>query len=680
MEYYGKILCISADDLTRDDRTWENGVVVDETKGSIMSIPNYKALCARSKLNVVRRGARNSPALVEYATIPERFKERIREKYGTLEADVLRNWYLKAYRVDQEARAFYSAFTLPDGGRLPYEKITEYTANASALGALHRLLQDREARRKAMKSQKVQWSELSGAIGFYREEHGHTLPKNAQRVEQKYKAFIKEGYVSLVSKKYGNQSARKVSYDIERLILSLDCQPERPYNSTVAEMYNSFVVGELEVYDPETGELFNPEDFRDRRGNALVLNEKTIANYLNSPKNRALRAKFHSTAWDFNKDYRPFHLRHAPEFALSKVSLDDRDLPRKMRGGGRVKAYYAYDVVSGAVVGFAYSRLKTEELFLDCLRNMFQTLERNRWCCPSEVEVEHHLVSNFKDGLMRAGEVFPLVRWCNPGNSREKRAEHLNRAKKYGVEKKTQVGIGRWYASLEANRPKIDKVYDEKNDTYKEATFEYEELVADDIRSINDFNNQLHPNQKRYPKMSRWDVLTAMQNPNLRPVDKAVLYRYIGEHTRTSIRQNAYLQVQYRQYVLPTPETIERLQPRNLQVDAYYLPTPEGDISEVFIYQEGRFIARCAEVVRYNEATAEQTDDDRKAYTEQAKYVAQFDAMMKKEKLKPVGIAKPMKSVEAIVIPAPKPASTPAPEEDWIYDAEEFRSRAISSL
>ena len=35
-----------------------------------------------------------------------------------------------------------------------------------------------------------------------------------------------------------------------------------------------------------------------------------------------------------------------------------------------MKAYYAYDVVSGAVVGYAYNRYKTTELFLDCMRNI----------------------------------------------------------------------------------------------------------------------------------------------------------------------------------------------------------------------------------------------------------------------------------------------------------------------
>ena len=247
-------------------------------------------------------------------------------------------------------------------------------------------------------------------------------------------------------------------------------------------------------------------------------------------------------------------------------------------------------------------------------------------------------LKDFSDGLMQAGSVFPLIRWCNPGNSREKRAEHFNRAKKYGVEKRSQVGIGRWYARLEANRPKEEKVYDEYNNTYKVKTYTYDELVADDIRAINEYNSQPHPNQKKYPGMTRWDVLCARQNPDLAPWDKAVLYRYIGFHTSTTIRNNSYLKVQYNDYRLPDPEIIARLEPRNYKVDAYYLPDHDGNIGEVYIYQNGRFIATCKPAPRYNENTAEQTDADREAYIDQAKYVAKFDKMVKEGKIGRVGI------------------------------------------
>lgn len=701
MEYYGKILCISYNDLTYDDRpVMVNGkadysrsrtlkgvhpsTLSEEELAPILSVPNYKKLAAKKEINVVRPGkGLGSYALVEIATMPLRFQERIKLKYGDMKEDVIRNWLGSHYHIDAKAREFYTRFRFDNGDALPPEHIQEYTVNASVIEAVMRAMEDATFMRKAMKAGPVNWGELAGAISYYQAEFGHTLPVSSNRFKKRVNDFKANGYESLISRKFMNQNRRKVTYDIERLLLSIDAQPEQPFNTTVWEQYNMFVQGDLELYDPETGEVLNPADFTDKDGNPLVLSPATVANYLNNPKNKALRAKLHMSQWDFNNAYRPYHLRSIGEFSLSKVSLDDRDLPRPMKDGNRVKAYYAYDVVSGAVVGYAYNRYKTTELFLDCMRNMFQTLDRNGMYIPAELEVEHHLVSDFADGLMQAGTVFPLIRWCNPGNSREKRAEHKNREKKYGVEKRTQVGIGRWWAKLEANRPKEEKVYDEKNNTYKVKTYSYEELVADDIRAIQTFNAQPHPNQKRYPGMSRWDVLCAHQNPNLAPWDKAVLYRFIGQHTETTIRQNTYCTVMYNQYGLPSPEIIEKLEPRNYKVDAYYLPDADGTINEVHIYQNGRYIATCKAVARYNENTAEQTEADKAAYTEQSKYVAQFDKMMKDGKIKRVGIlakeeAKLITEVQAEAVPLP----TQAEEEDYsaYMDISAFEHDAVAKI
>ena len=694
-------MCISYNDLTYDDRpVLVNGkadysrsrtlkgvhpsTLSEEELAPILSVPNYKKLAAKKEINVVRPGkGLGSYALVEIATMPLRFQERIKLKYGDMKEDVIRNWLGSHYHIDAKARDFYTRFRFDNGDTLPPEHIQEYTVNASVIEAVMRAMEDATFMRKAMKAGPVNWGELAGAISYYQAEFGHTLPVSSNRFKKRVNDFKANGYESLISRKFMNQNRRKVTYDIERLLLSIDAQPEQPFNTTVWEQYNMFVQGDLELYDPETGEVLNPADFTDKDGNPLVLSPATVANYLNNPKNKALRAKLHMSQWDFNNAYRPYHLRSIGEFSLSKVSLDDRDLPRPMKDGNRVKAYYAYDVVSGAVVGYAYNRYKTTELFLDCMRNMFQTLDRNGMYIPAELEVEHHLVSDFADGLMQAGTVFPLIRWCNPGNSRQKRAEHKNREKKYGVEKRTQVGIGRWWAKLEANRPKEEKVYDEKNNTYKVKAYSYEELVADDIRAIQTFNAQPHPNQKRYPGMSRWDVLCAHQNPNLAPWDKAVLYRFIGQHTETTIRQNTYCTVMYNQYGLPSPEIIEKLEPRNYKVDAYYLPDADGTINEVYIYQNGRYIATCKPVARYNENTAEQTEYDKAAYTEQSKYVAQFDKMMKDGKIKRVGIlakeeAKLITEVQAEAVPLPAQAE----EEDYsaYMDISAFEHDAVAKI
>ena len=109
MEYYGKILCISYNDLTYDDRpVMVNGkadysrsrtlkgvhpsTLSEEELAPIMSIPNYKKLAAKEKINVVRSGrGLGGYVLVEIATMPLRFQERIKLKYGDMKEDVIRN-------------------------------------------------------------------------------------------------------------------------------------------------------------------------------------------------------------------------------------------------------------------------------------------------------------------------------------------------------------------------------------------------------------------------------------------------------------------------------------------------------------------------------------------------------------------------------------------------------------
>ena len=701
MEYYGKILCISYNDLTYDDRpVMVNGkadysrsrtlkgvhpsTLSEEELAPILSVPNYKKLAAKKEINVVRKGrGLGGYVLVEVATMPLRFQEKIKLKYGDMKEDVIKNWLGSHYHIDAKAREFYTRFRFDNGDTLPPEHIQEYTVNASVIEAVMRAMEDATFMRKAMKAGPVNGGELAGAISYYQAEFGHTLPVSSNRFKKRVNDFKANGYESLISRKFMNQNRRKVTYKIEDLVRGLAAQAEHPYDTVVAEMYNQFVTGNCEAYDPETGEIFNPEDFTDKSGNPVVLSKATIANILKQPKTIALLAKVHQTQWNFNNSQRPYHLRSLPQYAFSKISADDRDLPRPMRDGNYVHAYYVSDVASGAVVGYAYNRNKNKDLFLDCMRNMFQTIDQNGWYMPAQIEVEHHLVNKFTDGLMQAGVVFPLIHWCNPGNSREKRQEHVNRGKKYSVEKRTQQNIGRWWAKLEANRPKVEKVYDELNNTYRVPTYTYEQLVADDIASIKEWNNQPHPNQKKYPGMTRWDVLCGTQNPDLRPWDKAVLYRYIGEHTETSIRQNAYLTVNHEVYRLSDPNVIDRLEPRNYQVDAYWLAGADGNVQEIYVYQHGRLIDTCQKVKRYNEATAEQTEYDKAAYTEQAKYVAQFDKMMKDGKIKRVGIlakeeAKLITEVQAEAVPLPAQAE----EEDYsaYMDISAFEHDAVAKI
>jgi len=619
LEFHNNILCAHAGWLFGD--------------AQIMSEHMYRYLSNQKAFNVVRRGCKGNPALVDYESLPDRFKKEIEKAVG---GDPYKKVKHKSFndqlKPDPAAAEFYANFKLSDGRNLPENNQRQYQAEAEILNALSRIVGSQQSRRRALGGSNAgTWKKVTEVLQrIDKNRYPHNLPTNERRLKQKYNAFIKQGYQSLISKKFGNDNSRKVNVKIERLLLSLYCLPNKPYANEVFEKYMQFLGGSIDVVDVKTGEVFEREEFYED-GQPITISEATVWNYLNDPKNRALVDKHRAGDLEYKSLYTPHHHRHQPKYSLSKISLDDRDLQRKMPDGKRVKGYYASDVTSGAIIGYAHSKHKTADLFVNCVRNMFRFIKNQGLKMPMEVEVEHHLVNLFKDDFMRVGALFPFVRWANPGNPQEKYAETVNRIKKHQYEKKTQKDIGRWYAKLEANRTYQDKVFDADNDNYKESTYSYEQLVADDLAIINEYNNDLHPNQKLYKGMTRLDVLLYNVNPKCAEVPEYLLYKYIGNKTTTKIRRNQYLQVQYQKYTLPSPELLNRLQPNNYEVDAYWLADDDNTISKVYMYQGDEFICECEKIVTYNTSKAESTDADTEAYNTQKEYVTEFNDMVKKK-------------------------------------------------
>ncbi|MCS3257625.1 hypothetical protein NXV10_10955 [Bacteroides thetaiotaomicron] len=622
MEYYNGKLCISMREL------------VD---GGIMTIPNYKQLAARKKIDIARRGDRGGCALVVVDSFPPRYKEDIYTRFPDSDSVRLAGWVRSNYEIDQAAVVFFHDRE-KTGLDLKPEKIREYITNASVLNTCIRLY-DNARTYQRIAGDKYDWGKMAAAVDSLRAQFGHTLPGSMLRFRKKVAEYRRDGYGCLISGKFGNQSARKVDYRTERLILGIAVLPNKPFNTNVAEMYNQFVCGELDVYDPETGELFNPDDFTDKNGEPRVLSETTINNYLNKPKNRVLIEHKLSSWTTFMHEQMPHVHRHAPEFSFSKISFDDRDLPRKLKDTkARPKAYYAYDVASQCVVGFAYNRNKNVDLVVDMFRSMFRLIDRKGWGCPAQVEVENHLMSQWKDSFLKAGVMFPFVRFCAPQNSQEKYAEQMNGAKKKAVEHRNHLGIGRFYAKDRHYRTESRKVFDEQNDTYEDKQYySWDELVADDMRDVMEFNNSLHPNQKKYPGMTRWQVLEANMNPNLEPINKAVLARFIGEHVETSVRRNSYCRVGYTDWWLSGTGVLERLAPNNWKVDAYYLTDDDGNITDVYIYQNGMLVDKLQNVGTFNTADCEQTDADKTVFVEQQKKISGFNAYIKNNAISGVG-------------------------------------------
>ena len=625
VEYYEGRLCIPAKELV------ERGLI---------SEANYRQKAARGKLDIARtaRGLGNY-ALVAVDTLPAAMKEAVKRAYPNLRIVRLVNWVRENYDYDQRAYAFFSD-PAQCGVELPRRHVREYTVNAGVISAAVALYNSAKVQHTVM-GEAYDWDMMAEAIDVLKQEYGHTLPTSTLRFRKKVAEFKKKGYACLISGKFGNQSARKVDHRTERLILGLAVLPNKPFNSNVHDMYLSFVCGELEVYDPETGELFCPDDFTLKNGEPKTLSEGTINNVLNAPKNKLMVEHALSTYTTFMHEQMPHMHRHSGRFSLSQITMDDVDLTRKLKDTKqRVHAYYAYDVVSQCVLGASYGRKKDESLVVDCFRDMFRIIARHGWGIPAGIEVENHLMSQYRDGFLRAGEVFPFVHFCAPQNSQEKYAEPLNGAKKRSIIHKNHTGIGRFYGKGKW-RQEYKKVSDEWNDTYEDREyFTWEELVADDRADSAEWNNTLHPDQKRYLGMTRWQVLVANVNPTLLPYDARMLARHIGAAVETSVRRNSTVRVAHEDWWLSSTTALERLAPNNYKVTAYYLPDEEGQPTDVYLYQGDRYIDKVERVETFNRVMAEQTDEDVVKFIEQQKKVAGFRKYVTDNAIQRVGVMK----------------------------------------
>lgn len=644
MEYYNGILCASATDLE-----------------PIVGRNTLQSLITRGKCQRVRRACYEQAALYAVDSLPSKYKKMLYEMNGEIateegrrlmreEGGLLR----RAIEPDAQAQNWFAAYRKPNGEMLTAEKQRELTNNCIILNACRKLLENsrslhiRQGKGNAQVRKKDFWAGVANALPRLMADYPHSLPMNARRLQQKYEQYTQQGFAAFISGLIGNQNKQAITAPMVKLILSIYGTKDKPFASDVLSIYKDFMLGVVDVVNTETGELFNRNEFY-KNGFPVMPSETSIWNIINDPENRRIVDLRRNDTMYNRAKHTPHHVRYAPTYTLSKISMDDRDLTRKTTMRERVCAYYAYDVVSGCCIGASYSLQKNVDLVRDCFRDMFLFLDKNGLGCPLEVEVEHHLMEQIKDDLQL---MFQHVRFCAAGNSQEKRAEHLNKAKKYTAEKQLGQTTGRWWARSEAYRQPNEREYNKQVmageiNAYKEVLLPYDQLVKEDREAIEAFNNQLHPDQKRFAGKTRLQVFFENINPEIKALNKPVIWRLIGERTETTLRRSEYVTVQYGKYRLPSPECIKLLKPNNYSVEAYWLKDAEGEIKTVELYQGDKFIASCKQIVAYNESEAERTDADRAALLEQEKYVSKYYKMVKDAKAEKLSR---VKVVPAVVV------------------------------
>ena len=610
---------------------WESGVMSEK-----------KYYYHRKKLNVLNnKGCRSNNAIISYNSIeslPYNIKSKVDSKLealgefptvkGLSSVDEAPKPSLFESYIKDDAVAL-DFFSKHDGEKLTAEKVQEHYLNAKILNAFHDLLTERtrwiNAKGSGKLKRKSVFVTVLGDLKLLNtEKYPHTLPLTERNLRPKYKQYIAEGYRCLLHGNDGNQHTRIVTDRTENLLLALHrgCDEDAMFKEEVHAKYIDFIYGNVEFYDKDTGEMYKPEDFY-HNGKPRAISQATVWNYLEGVVNSTATYADRLGNFDYMNKMHPKVLRKSGEYSLSKVSMDDSAMSRKIAGGW-VNRYHAFDVVSGYWFRPVYCvrRKPTIADVEQVFRNMFCEVELLGMAVPGEIDVERFLMKD----IAWLSEVFPFVTFNKTASS--KRAEHSIKSLKYGVSHKNKHTRGRWYAKKEGYKSIRYKV----DGDFVQTEYNPQTIIMDDLSDIDEHNNSLHPNQGKYAGMTRRDVFLSCVNPNLAKYEKRLIYKHIANETKNiTIYNNDVILLNNGQYCLENYDMLDKLKPNNYKVDAYWLPNDDGYVSEAFLYQNEIYIGRVfnKNELAYNECKVEQTEDDLAKQLEQFKRNAQFSKKIK---------------------------------------------------
>ena len=408
---------------------------------------------------------------------------------------------LKHFQIDEEAVFYYGSFRTRNGGLAP-DKQQRYITEASLLNAAVAFMEERRQMWTRMNKSSMRGLEASVCVDilsfrpvlrnkFKRE---YTLPENEVRLKEKLCKYAKlEGearYQFLISGQTGNSNASvKTLSQIQILESMFISQKHKPTPTEVADQYNAFLDGYVEVISKDTGEVYSPKDFG-------KLSLRTITSYLGSWHSRiATHSKRAGNRQQFIGNYLPYGSMYQPDYAGSIISVDDRNPPFWYAKGKRMWFYCAYDVGAHAFTAWVYGKTK-EGIIVDFYRQIVRNYTAWGIPLPAEIECESSLNASYRENMLADGAMFQYVR-MEANKARGKYIERVWGKMRYEVDKKREGWLARPNALRESNQFGEDKVQ----------IVPYDELAYQCLEDIQNWNNSLHPNQEKYPGMSRWKCL-----------------------------------------------------------------------------------------------------------------------------------------------------------------------------
>lgn len=594
-EFLGKILVVTTEELVPE--FYKTDYALEK------ALTRYRYRDYGIKRHML--GGNGRRRLVIFDSLPKEWQDKIGDP--RCNDHILEKYYV----IDSEAVEYYHSFQYPDKKYLKPIKQEEYIINASVLRALQDLKEDRLQERvsKGGSTQGIMSTICYDAITFNTVLHNkyqlqHTLPTNERRFKEKYRDFERNGYVALIKDAKGKtkQNARKMNKEVVKLLNDLFAtQADKPSPTYVATQYQDFLDGELEVVNNTTGEVYSSDGFP-------MISERTITTYLKKWESRfATYAVRGNKKLDMATQFKIPHKLKLPTYSGSIISIDDRNPPFKYDHGTgkRVWFYMALDVASDAFICWVHAKSK-EALIVEFYRQLCRNLSEWGLNMPYELECEMALNSEYKDSLLKPGNMFKEVR-IEANNPWGKIVETRFKPLRYGLEKAREGWLARPFAKSESNA----------GSDAAEKIIQYDDIVNNALADIVTWNNMEHRNGG----VSRWEYFVNNQHPDLKPINWRGILPWIGHQTTSSVHRG---QVNFRstQYLLGDERGISlgdeliRLMTdlEDSTIDIRWLDGNYGDcLAAIVLDADGRYICNLHEKPSYNRATIERAGGDAEA-------------------------------------------------------------------
>lgn len=565
-------------------------------------------------------GGNGRQLLIAFDSLPEHIKN------GLGDPRKITHILERYYKIDSEAVTFFSTYSFPDGSYLDVLYQERYIINASVLKAVIALRSARTQERQTLGGNltgilSTLCNDVKSFQTILKSKHRvhHNLPENERRFKDTLKAFEKEGYETLISGKHKNQNTRKVTDNTLELLKSMFAGANsKPTATEVYRQYGSFLAGYLQVINNESGEIYNPVEFK-------KLSTQTVTNYMAQWSTKIGTHSIRSgDRQKLMQLFKPHHSLDKPKFAGSIISIDDRQPPFKSTDGKRVWFYNGIDLGSEAFTCWVHGREK-EGIILDFYRQLVRNYAEWGFNLPAELEAEMSLNSSFTETFLKPGAMFQEVR-IEANNARGKRIEAYYRQLRYSIEKDRTGWLARPFANSESNQAGPDKVKE----------LPYNEIIEGCLNDIEKWNNMPHSLHK---DMSRWQVFCEMQNPDLKPTNYPAIIPHIGYQTKTSCNVGI-MRLQGGEYLIGLDDEIctgERLiglmkivEGHNVTI--YWLDDNDGRVFKALVFIGNQYICEAIKKPTYNRAKIEQTDTDLSNREIMSKYVSSIEAYGRRQR------------------------------------------------